>query len=110
MDIGALNVKIMFQHSSTVVDEIGNRKSKWEDYYGCHATVSGEYGSESEKAGVTVDNADTSFTVRFCLAASAVDIKGYRILFQGEVYDIVAIDHLHFKKNALKFRCRKARR
>ena len=110
MDIGALRVKIMFQKSSTVVDRIGNRKSEWVDYYGCHATVSGENGSESETAGITVDNAGIAFTVRFCLAVSAVNVTGYRILFQEELYDIVAIDHLQFKKNALKFRCRKVRR
>ena len=110
MDISAFRVKIMFQKSSTVVDRIGNRKSEWADYYSCHATVGGEDGYESETAGVTVDNGEIAFTVRFCLAVSVINVTGYRILFQGELYDIISIDHLHFKKNALKFRCRKVRR
>ena len=110
MDIAALNVRIMFQKSSTVADAIGNRKSIWTDYYGCYASVSGEDGSESETAGVTVDNAEIAFSVRFCKAVSAVTTTGYRIIFQDELYDIVSINHLNFKKKALKFRCRKARR
>lgn len=109
MDIAALNIKIMFQKQETAVDAIGNHLNQWRDYYACSATASGEGGTESAVAGVTVDKADISFTVRCCRAASAVTVSGYRILFQGEVYNILAIDHLRFKRKALKFKCEKAR-
>ena len=39
-----------------------------------------------------------------------VTADGFRILFQGEIYNIVAVDHMNYKKKALKFRCEKARR
>ena len=110
MKVAAMGVKILFQKNSTVVNNIGNHRSQWADYYECHAAVSGEDGAEDETAGVTVDNADISFTVRFCKAAGAVTVTGFRIVFLGELYDIVAIDHLRFRKRALKFKCRKARR
>ena len=42
MEIDLLNVKVTFQKNSVVSDSIGNRKNVWEDYYTCHATVSGE--------------------------------------------------------------------
>ena len=42
MEIALLNVKVTFQKNSVVSDSIGNRKNVWEDYYTCHATVSGE--------------------------------------------------------------------
>ena len=61
-------------------------------------------------AGQIVENADIAFTVRFCKAVNAVTATGYRILFQGELYNILAIDHLGFKRNALKFKCEKVRR
>ena len=109
MEIAALGVKIMFQKNETVVDGIGNHRNVWTDYYGCCATVSGEGGTESTEAGTTTDHAQTAFTVRFCRAASRVDTTGYRILFQGEPYNILAIDHLCFKRKALKFKCRKER-
>ena len=110
MDIAALNVKIMFQKNETVVDSIGNHKAVWSDYFSCHATVSGEGGAEAAVAGQIVENADIAFTVRFCKAVNAVPPAGYRILFQGELYNILAIDHLGFKRNALKFKCEKVRR
>lgn len=110
MDIAALNVKIMFQKSETVVDGIGNHKTVWKDYFPCHATVSGEGGTENVVAGQTVENVDIQFTVRFCNAVNAVTPTGYRIVFQEELYNILAIDHLRFKRNALKFKCEKVRR
>lgn len=110
MDIAALNVKIMFQKNETLVDQIGNHKTVWNDYFLCHATVSGEGGNEAAVAGQIVDNADIAFTVRFCKAANAVTTTGFRIVFQEEFYNILSIDHLRFKRNALKFKCKKVRR
>ncbi len=34
----------------------------------------------------------------------------HRILFRDQVYDIVSVDHLNYKKKCLKFTCRKVRR
>ena len=46
MEIALLNVKVTFQKNYVVADDIGNRRNIWEDYYTCHATVSGEGGQE----------------------------------------------------------------
>ena len=78
MEIAALRVKIMFQKNEAVADGIGNHRNVWADYYGCHATVSGEGGTESTEAGTTTDHAQIAFTVRFCRAASRVDTTGYQ--------------------------------
>ena len=110
MEIDLLNVKVTFQKTSVVSDCIGNRKNIWEDYYTCHATVSGAGGQERAAAGLTVAEADIAFTVRVCKRAAEVTADGFRILFQGEIYNIVAVDHMNYKKKALKFRCEKARR
>lgn len=110
MEIAALRVKIMFQRQKAVVDGIGNHTNRWEDYFACRATVGGEGGTEKAVAGTTVEDADISFTVRFCRAADAVSSSGFRIVFREELYDILAVDHLNYKKKALKFRCRKVRR
>lgn len=48
MEISLLNVKVTFQKNSVVADDIGNRRNVWEDYYTCHATVSGESGQERQ--------------------------------------------------------------
>ena len=110
MEIALLNVKVTFQKNSVVSDAVGNRKNVWEDYYSCHATVSGEGGQEKAAAGLTAAESDIAFTVRFCKRAAEVMADGFRILFGGEIYNIVAVDHMNYRKKALKFRCEKARR
>ena len=110
MEIALLNVKVTFQKNSVAADDIGNRRNVWEDYYTCHAIVSGEGGKEKAAAGLTAAESDIAFTVRFCKRAAEVTADGFRILFGGEVYNIVAVDHMNYRKKALKFRCEKARR
>ena len=110
MEISLLNVKVTFQKNSVVADDIGNRRNVWEDYYTCHATVGGEGGNEKAAAGLTVVDSDIAFTIRFCKRAAEVTADGFRILFGGETYNIVAVDHMNYRKKTLKFRCEKARR
>ena len=109
MNIALLNVRITFQKNTVASDSIGNRKAVWQDYYSCHATVSGEGRTDSEQsaAGTTVDHGDASFTVRYCNALESVSPTEYRIAFRDELYDIISVDHMNFKKKSLKFVCRK---
>jgi len=113
MDIAAMNVRITFQKQDVVVDEIGNRSNEWTDYYSCFATISNSSGktdTESEGAGTTLDELDIGFTVRFCQKTFAVNSTGYRIIWNGDTYNIVKVDYLNMKKRGLKFRCRKVER
>lgn len=110
MEVALLNVRIMFQKNTVTVDAIGNQKNLWEDFYSCHATVNGEGGSEKAVAGLIVEDSDVSFTARYCKKAAEVTADGFRVVFDGGLYNIVAIDHLNYKKKALKFKCEKARR
>ena len=110
MNIALLNVKIIFQKNEVVIDKIGNHKNTWSDFYSCYATVSGEGGSEKAVAGLVVEDSDISFTVRYCKALSDIDSTKCRILFYGDVYNIVSIDHMNYKKKCLKLKCEKVRR
>lgn len=110
MDIAMLNEKVTFQKNEVVTDRIGNHTNTWTDYYICSATISGETGREEQDAGQTVEHPDMNVTIRWCRKAAEITEDGYRIIFHGEIYDIIGIDHFSFKKKALKFRCRKAGR
>ena len=110
MDITLLNVKIVIQKNSVVVDRIGNHKNEWTDYYSCYATVSGESPSENTDAGTVVDNSKIDFTIRYCKSVSAVDSTDYRVMYGSEVYNILGIDHKNFKKRSVKLKCQKVRR
>lgn len=109
MKVSLLNEKILFQKSAVVSDAIGNHKNEWEDYYSCFATIGAEGGNEKSEAGQTVDGASITFTVRCCSQLVDIVSTGFRILFRGEIYNILSVDHMNYKKKSLKFRCEKAR-
>jgi len=110
MKVSLMNEKILFQKSAVQVDEIGNRKNGWQDYFSCFATIGSENGSEKSEAGQVTDHTGIAFTVRFCKKAAAVCSGQYRILFREELYNIISVDHMNFRKKSLKFRCEKVRR
>ena len=110
MDIALLNRKVTVQKNTVVVDDIGNHVSKWDDFYSCYATISGESPNESTSVGTVVDNTKADFSVRCCKAVSEVTPDGYRVVYNGEIYNILGIDHQNFKKKSVKLKCQKARR
>ena len=110
MDIALLNVRITFQKNTVVVDAIGNHKNEWTNFYSCYATVSGEGGKEASAAGTVVDDSDISFTVRYCRKVSELNNTEFRVLFSGEIYNILSVDHMNFKRKSIKVKCQKVRR
>lgn len=110
MDIALLNVKIVIEKNEVMVDEIGNRRNARAEYYSCFATVGGESGRETSVAGITVDDSDISFSIRYCKKASFINNTEYRVVFEGETYNILSVDHMNYKKKSLKIRCQKVRR
>lgn len=109
MNISLMNARITIQKQTVETDEIGNHINIWSDYFTCHAGISGEGGNESFNAGEINDHAEIAFTVRWFRDTAAVSTTGFRILWNEDAYDILSIDHLANKRNALKFRCRKER-
>ncbi len=109
MDIALLNQKVTFQINEVVTDEIGNRTNGWMDYFTCHATISGEGGDEVYAAGTVVDKADMAVTVRYCQKTAAIKPTGFRLIHAGDAYNILAVDHLNYKRKAIKFKCKKER-
>ena len=105
-----MNIKITVQKSAVTVDKIGNHKAEWQDFYTCFATVGNESPSEETAAGTVVDNSKINFTVRWCAVVSEINSTGNRVKYDGEIYDILGIDHMNFKKKSVKLKCQKARR
>ena len=113
MEITLMNEMVTFQNNIILVDEIGNHKNAWEEFYTCHATIGGEgmaSSKEKEEAGTIVEDVGMTVTVRYCQKASEIGSTTHRMIFKGEIYDITNVDHMNFKKKCLKFSCRKARR
>ena len=110
MDVAMLNEKVTIQKNVVAVDEIGNHRNEWEDYFTCSCTIGGERGNEKADAGLTVDDAVMTVTVRYCNKTAAVNALEYRIMFRGEIFNIINVDHQNFRKKSLKISCVKVRR
>ena len=110
MKIAWLNEKVTIQKSVVQVDQIGNHRNAWEDYFTCHATIGNEGRSQKSEiavAGGTVDHTDMDVTVRFSRKTASVNATDYRVVFRGEIYNILAVDHMNFGRKAFKLRCKK---
>ena len=110
MNIALLNKRITIQKNAVWTDAVGNHKSVWLDYFSCAATVSNETNSETEDSGTTVDNTNTDFTIRYSSETSVLTPTGYRVVMDSQLYDILSVDHMNFKRRCIKLRCRKERR
>lgn len=113
MKVELLNVRIFITKNSVIADAIGNHKNQWTEYYTCYATASGGGSSvndETEAAGTTVSNERIDFTIRWCKKAEAIDADHYRVQFGDDLYNIVSVDYMNFKKKCIKLRCQKVRR
>lgn len=109
MDIALLNVRIAIQKNTVMVDNIGNHINTWTDWYSCYATVSGESPKEDTAAGVVIDSGKMDFTVRWCVNISEMTADKYRVVYGGDIFNVLGIDHMNFKKKSVKLKCRKVR-
>lgn len=110
MNVALLNCRITVQENAVFVDAIGNHKNSWEYVYSCYATISSESGSETSTAGETLENNRLAMTVRYCSETARIEPTTHRILFDGEIYNITAVDHMNYKRKSIKLWCQKVRR
>ena len=110
MNIELLNVRIFISKNTVITDAIGNHRNEWQPFYTCYATVSGETPKEEADTGLTVDDSKVDFTIRFCNAAAVITSTGYRVLFRDELYDILGVNHMNYKRKAVKLLCQRVRR
>jgi len=112
MHISWLRSRITIQKNETVVDQYGNHKSVWTDWFTCWATgsSSGRSSEEKESAGHTVEDNRVDFIVRWCPETVAIDSKNFRVLLEGRIYDIISIDDMVFRHTSRKLHTRLAER
>lgn len=107
MDIAALNQRVTFQKAHIVTGKNGNHRTFWDDAFTCWATIGSQNGTEKDAAGQTIPSDTFSVTVRWYSLTSQVTSDHYRIVVNGTPYNILSIDHLNYKKHAVKFYCQK---
>ena len=110
MDFDKLNQRIAILEHRTVVDEIGNHTSKWDEVFSCWAKVSVKSSAEQVNTGVTREIQSVSFVVRQSLFIPSLNSTTHRILFRGLTNNIKSVqrDYLHNSYITLVCEVRKA--
>ena len=107
--IERLNERIVIQKNAVVVDQYANRRNTWTDYYSC-ACYADTFAKEEEGAVITEDKRTIIFEVRYCSTLREITSVGYRVLFHGDVYNIVSVDMMNWQRKVIKISCRKEER
>jgi SPP1 family predicted phage head-tail adaptor len=107
LNIALLSEKILLQKADVSTDDAGNRVSSWKGYFSCYATVSAESPVEESAAEATWDESAIDLTIRWCSEVETLNSKEYRVIFRDQVYNIEGIDHMNYKRKAVKLHCRR---
>lgn len=108
--LGAWKERITLQKSFLGNDRAENHVLSWEDYFSCSVYVNSLSGKEYWEAAQVNAQKDIYFIIRYCSEVSAMDTEHYRILFRGQIYDIIFIDNVRYQNKTLKLLASLAKR
>ena len=91
MEIGTLNQRITILEHRTVIDEIGNHITKWEETFSLWAKVTVKTASETTDAGVTKGVQKLEFLVRQSPATMNINSTNFHILFRNSIYNVTGL-------------------
>ena len=107
--IARKNVRITFQKNEAYSDVYRNRLQRWTEVITCSAYAD-TYAEQEHGDEVISEEQRVTFETRWCPELAAVTSTGYRVLFRGEIYNILSVDPMNYQKQALRFTCRKETR
>lgn len=108
MEFANLNQRITLLEHRTVKDEIGNHITKWEEVGSMWAevsTVNLKTSTETMDAGVAREIRTLIFTVRQCPDLLYLNSTTHRILFRGQMYNIISVKPDYAENNYMKLTC-----
>lgn len=103
--ISRLNQRIAFQKNVQGFDEYKNQVNSWQTVYECAAYASTYTQNESTDNAVTAKEVDVTFEVRRCSELNDLDTTGWRIWFDGHVYNIESVDPMNYTGGTIRIRC-----
>ncbi|MBS4831755.1 phage head closure protein [Ruminococcus callidus] len=97
-----MNQRITILEHRTVIDEIGNHITKWEETFSLWAKVAVKTASETTDTGVTKEVQKLEFLVRQSSASLNINSTNFRILFRNNIYNVTGITPLYDHNNYMK--------
>lgn len=94
MAIGDLKHRVTIQTVSREQNNVGQLVETWIDSVTVWTKKEDGGGTEAEKSDIVTATQRTNFVIRF----RSIDATGYRLKFNGLLYDIEAVDEVEFKE------------
>lgn len=102
--LGEWKERITIQKSTPGTDKAGNHVLTWMDHYTCSAYVNNLSGKEYWEAAQVNAQKDIYFLIRYCSEIAGMDTEHYRVLFRGQIYNIIFLDNVKYQNKILKLR------
>jgi SPP1 family predicted phage head-tail adaptor len=105
--VARFNKRITIQKNTVTTDKHLNHVNTWTDYFSCWA-YAGTYQFDKEEQGEaqTIPEESVNFEVRYCSELKALTSDGFRVLFNGSIYDIIAVDEMNYQNQSVRIRCK----
>lgn len=91
-DPGRTRYKLTIQELTVIPDEKQEQIESWNDVITVHCAVSQFTGTEKFQARREITESDVTFTIRWSKNLSRINEEDFRIVFKGEIYDILFIN------------------
>ena len=102
-DIARFNRRIVIQKNHVGEDKYLNHTNAWKDYFTCWAYAGTyEHDQEEQSEANTRPEQTVIFEVRYCSELQALTSDGFRILFNGAIYDIIAVDWMNYQGQTIR--------
>jgi len=107
-EIARFNERITFQQNTVTVDQYQNHTTVWTDYFSCY-TYASTYQQDREKGNPVIREDQTiTFEVRYCSELKVLDSIHFRVIFHGDIYNILNVDMMNYQRKTIKVRCKLA--
>ena len=104
MDAGAYTQRISIEKLSHNYDSIGNPVEEWKPFKKAYAYMNGLSGKEYWEAAVLKEENTVDFVCRWKKLFDEIDVKNYRIVWRGKIFNIKTIDNVQFRNEIVKIR------
>lgn len=91
-DPGKMRHRLTIQKLTVKPDEKCEQVEIWEEHLTVHFFAGDYHGSEKVKARQEVTEGSMAFTVRYSPKTSVMNEEDFRIVYKGEIYNILLID------------------
>ena len=109
-NIARYNERITIQKNAVASDRLQNRINAWTDYYSCYTYASTYQFDEEQPKETTKQEQTISFEVRWCHELRNIDSVHYRVLFNGDIYNIINVDMMNHQRKIIRIRSKLEKR